>query len=657
MSPAPRIRRFVERSVVPFAIASMLASGSLAFAGTWTPLLHSPPGSPGLMLLLSDGTVMAAPAGASASWFRLTPDVHGSYVNGSWTLLAPSHDTRLYFASEVLRDGRVFVAGGEYGTGGPGAEVYDPLANAWTQVTPQLPLWDPSTNSFVDSNSEITPDGKVLVMPVSPHTSGTPLLYDPVSSTWSNAGHLVRGYDQDEASWVKLPDDSILTIDPFGTNSERYIPSTNTWVNDAVVPASLYDPYGGELGGAVLLPDGRAFYLGSTGHTALYSPSGSTSPGTWVAGPDIPAGQGTPDAPCAMMVNGRVLCAVSPAPTNADHFPSPTSFYEYDPVANAFTSIVGPGGNSTLDTPTFPTAMLDLPDGTVLFSSTYSGLYVYQPDGPPLPSGKPTITSVVSNGDGSYHVVGTGFNGISEGASYGDDKQMFSNYPLVRATDALTGNVFYGRTYDWSTARVQTGSTPVTTEFRLPSNLPAGQYSIVIVANGFSSDPYALAPSINAFCYGDGTDQFCPCYNSGAALHGCENSAATGGAQLGATGAASLSADNLQFTCSGELPSSLTIVLQGTSFVFPTNYGDGLRCVSGTLKRLYVKNASAGTVTVPQGADASISARSSSLGDPLSYGASRVYQVYYRDSNSSWCPSPVGGAFNASNAIAIAWGT
>jgi hypothetical protein len=94
--------------------------------------------------------------------------------------------------------------------------------------------------------------------------------------------------------------------------------------------------------------------------------------------------------------------------------------------------------------------MLDLPDGTVLFSSTYNGLYVYQPGGSPLPSGKPTITRVRSNGDGSYHLVGTGFNGISEGASYGDDKQMNSNYPLVRVTDALSGNVFYARTYDWS---------------------------------------------------------------------------------------------------------------------------------------------------------------------------------------------------------------
>ena len=77
------------------------------------------------------------------------------------------------------------------------------------------------------------------------------------SNLWVAGPTLFRGSYQDEASWVKLPDDSILTIDPFGTNSERYIPSLNRWINDANVPVSLYDPFGFELGAAFLLPDWR----------------------------------------------------------------------------------------------------------------------------------------------------------------------------------------------------------------------------------------------------------------------------------------------------------------------------------------------------------------------------------------------------------------
>jgi hypothetical protein len=650
-----RTRSFVGRSI-PLLAGAWICSTS-AFAGTWTALTHQAPGGVNLMLLLPDGTVMCANNDGNNignAWYRLTPDVHGSYVNGTWTSLASSHDTRLYYPAEVMRDGRVFVAGGEYGTGGPKAEVYDPQANAWTQMNPPSGLWNVNSDNFYDCNSEVLPDGKVLVMPVFPHTSGVPLRFDPATNTWSNAGHLFRGSYQDEATWVKLKDDSILTIDPFGTNSERFIPSTNSWVDDGIVPVSLYDPFGFELGGAALLPDGRAFYLGSTGHTALYTPSGTTSPGTWTAGPDIPGNHGTPDAPCAMMVTGNVLCAVSPVPTSANHFPSPTTFYEYDPVANAFNSQNAPGGGSSDSGPSYQKDMLDLPDGTVLFSHWTTQLYVYQPSGVPLAAGKPTITSVAQNADGSYHLVGTGLNGISEGASYGDDLQMNSNYPLVRVSDNA-GNVYYGRTYNWSSTGVQTGSTPVSTEFRLPNNLPPNATQLVVVANGFASDPYLLTTSFSYSCLGDGTDQFCPCVNFGLPGHGCENSGSTGGAFLFAAGAASLAHDTVTFNSSGEMPTALSVVLQGTVAIPAVPYGDGLRCTGGSLKRLFIHNAVGGVVTAPQGADPSVSFQSAALGDPLSAGATRIYQVYYRDPDPNFCPIP-GSTFNVSNAVTVLWG-
>src|SRR5205814_7809765 len=81
--------------------------------GSWTPLARTAPGPISLMLLLSDGTVMAANSSVSSAWYQLTPDRNGSYVNGSWSPLAAMHDTRLYYSSAVLTDGRVFVAGGE----------------------------------------------------------------------------------------------------------------------------------------------------------------------------------------------------------------------------------------------------------------------------------------------------------------------------------------------------------------------------------------------------------------------------------------------------------------------------------------------------------------------------------------------------------------
>jgi hypothetical protein len=101
----------------------------------------------------------------------------------------------------------------------------------------------------------------------------------------------------------------------------------------------------------------------------------------------------------------------------------------------------------------------------------------------------------------------------------------------------------------------------------------------------------------------------CPCANppSGPG-RGCDNSAGTGGAILSAAGVAYLSADSLVFTTSGEKPTATSVLLQGTSSpAAGVVYGQGVRCVGGTLKRLYSKNAVAGNVAAPQGAELSIS--------------------------------------------------
>jgi hypothetical protein len=491
-------------------VAAFSLAGSAALAGTWTKLTHNAPQPINLMLLLSDGTVMAAQFSNSiaSGWYRLTPDATGSYVNGTWTSLASMHDTRLYYPSQVLRDGRVFVAGGEYGTGGGKAEVYDPATNAWTQTNPPASIWSVTGDNFYDCNSEMLPDGKVLLMPVFPHSPGIPLRYDPATNTWSNAGKLFRGSYQDEASWVKLADDSILTIDPFGTLTERFIPATNAWVNDGVVPVSLYDPFGFELGGALLLPNGKAFFLGSTGHTALYTPTGTTAPGTWVAGPDIPSAKGTPDAPSAMMIDGKILCAVSPIPTAANHFPTPTTFYEFDYVSNSFASVSAPTGAQD-NISSYQAAMLQLPDGKVLYSHMGSDVYVYTPSGAPLAAGKPVISSITQNPNGTYHLTGTGLNGISAGATYGDDLQMNTNYPLVRLVSG--SNVYYARTFNWSSTGVMTGSQVVSTEFALPAGLPSGSYTLYVVANGNASDPYPFlgCPPPTTYCTAKLNSQLC----------------------------------------------------------------------------------------------------------------------------------------------------
>jgi hypothetical protein len=156
-----------------------------------------------------------------------------------------------------------------------------------------------------------------------------------------------------------------------------------------------------------------------------------------------------------------------------------------------------------------------------------------------------------------------------------------------------------------------------------------------------------------AFCFGDGSASACPCANNGSTGHGCDNSSATGGALLTASG--TVVPDTLTLTQSGELPSSLSIFLQGDASIAPAFFGDGLRCAGGTLKRLYVKNASSGTVIAPSPGDLSVSAQSAALGAPITPGSTRYYQVYYRDPNLAFCPPPAGNSFNVGNGMRVKW--
>jgi hypothetical protein len=73
------------------------------------------------------------------------------------------------------------------------------------------------------------------------------------------------------------------------------------------------------------------------------------------------------------------------------------------------------------------------------------------------------------------------------------------------------------------------------------------------------------------------------------------------------------------------------------------------------LKRLYSHSAASGLVAAPTGGDLSVSARSAALGDVLTHGSVRQYQVYYRDPSAAFCASPPGNTWNISNAVRVTW--
>jgi len=164
-------------------------------------------------------------------------------------------------------------------------------------------------------------------------------------------------------------------------------------------------------------------------------------------------------------------------------------------------------------------------------------------------------------------------------------------------------------------------------------------------------------PTGSASCFGDGTTPTaCPCSNAGALGRGCDNSDATGGARLDGYG--DPLQDSVVLQSSGELSSTLTLFLQGDARnVNGAVFGDGVRCVSGLLIRLYASAANAGSAHAPQAGDTPISQRSTSLGDPFVPGSGqrRYYQAFYRDPRLVLCSVAGGDPWNISSMLTVIW--
>ena len=161
------------------------------------------------------------------NWYKLTPDITGSYVNGTWSQIATMpvfsnlHDTQyapLYFASAVLPDGRVLAMGGEYNWQAAGSyaswtnlgAIYDPVANTWTPVSA------PAGSSWAqigDAQSTVLADGTFLLASCCGYPD-VDALFDATNLTWTSTGAPNAGQlYQDEQGYTLLPNGNVLTVD------------------------------------------------------------------------------------------------------------------------------------------------------------------------------------------------------------------------------------------------------------------------------------------------------------------------------------------------------------------------------------------------------------------------------------------------------------
>lgn len=457
--------------------ACLIWCGSMS-AQRWVPVAIPFPGKAGLALVRTDGNVMVEDR-STGTWWLLIPDSSGEYTKGFWfPVWSIFHYDPTGFASAVLPDGRVLIEGGEHDFGkkeqSTRGAILDPKTEDWTKVAPPKD-W----TKIGDAPSVILPDGRFMIGSC---CSKQQALLNASNMTWTGTG-AGKADRNSEEGWTLLPNGKVLTVDmENGKAAELYDPSTGKWSRTGDLPFFIGNKCGknivAEVGPAILRPDGTVFAVGGNGRTAIYHPSSET----WSAGPSFPSGFVSADGPAALLADGNVLVQVSPC------FAAPSLFFEFDG-----TDLISvPGPPRALVEKSESGHMVVLPhNGHILFTDTSSDVEVYVPQGKAKSAWAPVITSypkTLTRGH-AYRVKGKRFNGMSQGAGFGDDAQMATNFPLVRITNIATGHVFYARTRNFSSMGVATGELIVSATFVALSGTEKGPSEMRVVANGLPSPP------------------------------------------------------------------------------------------------------------------------------------------------------------------------
>ena len=459
-------------------------------SGTWSALNHMPAFTsfPDTAQVLTDGSVVMHD-GCTSDWFKLTPDNKGSYINGTWkkTASMPSNYKPLYFASQVLSDGRMIVNGGEYNSCSAvwttlGA-LYDPAKDSWTAVSPPSgwsTIGDATSIMFADNSYVLTNccSSDYAIASI----SGT-------SVTWTikTGAQTGKGDSNNEEGWTNLPNNKILTVDANrGLGSPNIVEildeSTNKWTQHGTTCSSVVDAGSHEIGPATLHPSGFVFQAGGTTNNNVYDPVADT----WKCSVPFGGGLDSSDGPAVVLPNGHGLFQVSPGVFN-----TPSHFFEVQVKSAtnvAVKQVAEPASASGQSS--YEGRLIMLPTGQAFWTSDVGDIRIYTPKGHAKDAWKPTITSVpatVTRGSTNNVVQGTTFNGLSEGGYYGDDGQMNTNFPLVRITNNASGNVCYAKTHDFSSRGISHIGDAGSAKFDVPNSCDTGASKLEVVVNGIGS--------------------------------------------------------------------------------------------------------------------------------------------------------------------------
>jgi hypothetical protein len=254
-------------------------------------------------------TISARPRSDENRCFLYDPQVD------AWESTTPLHEARLNFASCLLADGRILIAGGTTPTSFSGrttaCELYDPTTDEWSQAAPMAKARALHTLTVLGSGKALAAGGAWTGAPADSQSE----IFNPAQDLWGGlaAMPLLDGVVMDRWSHeaVLLSSGDVLLVSGVENTTNhlaygrvmRYSVASGSWSYAAPLPVPLRDLGVAKLpSGKVLVFGGAASGLGDFSDLAhLYDPTQDT----WATAAPIAAACASPRT--MVLADGRVL--------------------------------------------------------------------------------------------------------------------------------------------------------------------------------------------------------------------------------------------------------------------------------------------------------------------------------------------------------------